>query len=78
MKVPGYISGGYSYKVHVVLKGGNELSWITSVDTQAELNADGEYYRKLTREWGYSEEIERVYATRYDCMAGPERVRMAA
>ena len=77
-KVPGYISGRYHYKVHVVLKGGKELTWITCVDTQEELNEDGDFYRKLTREWGYSEEVERVYATRYDCVRSPERVREAA
>ena len=66
--MPGYIRGHDGYRIHVVLKGGKELSWHTWAESQKALNEEGEFYRKLVREWGYSEEIDRVYATRYDCM----------
>ncbi len=77
-KVPGYIRGHHSYIFRMVLKGGKKFEWCTYVESQRELDKELVYYTRLVREWGWCEEIERVYATRYDCMTKPEGVRKVA
>jgi glycyl-tRNA synthetase beta subunit len=76
------------YEVTFKRKSTTYRMWLlptTFVDAENEKKAISEALVKLTKEgWNLVneealvEEVERVYETRYDCMAGPERVRQAA
>ncbi len=76
--VTGYKSGYWHYKVYIILKGGKKFEWETYIGDRSDLLADVSYWIKLIREWGWSEEVDRVYATRYDCIIGLERVQRVA
>ncbi len=78
LKLTGYKSGHYSYNLHFILKGGKTFDRAIWVDSRNELLKYARGCIEEIREWGWCEEIERVYATRYDCTARPERVRREA
>lgn len=75
MKVEGFVSGCHRYRLNIVLNTGQKLHCRVTACTQAELNYEAKW---LIEDRGYWEEVDRVYATRIDCMAAPERVRQAA
>jgi hypothetical protein len=75
MKVQGFISGCHRYRLHVVLQSGFKFCHTVFACTQAELDHEAKF---VIKDRGYWEEVERVYATRIDCPAVPERVRRAA
>ncbi len=68
----------FGYCLAAVFKDGREYYHHFYPSSQAELNADVKELLSDAREWGFCEEVERVYATRIDCMAVPEGVRRAA
>lgn len=74
-KVTGYIPGCRKYRLHIVLKTGEMRYTIFRVLTQAEFNSEA---KRIIRDRGFWEEVDRVYATRIDCKPVPGRARRAA
>ncbi len=75
MKVEGFIPGYHRYRLHVILKTGPNFRCRVIAGTQAELDYEAKF---LIKDRGYWEEVDRVYATRIDCMVAPEGVRLVA
>ena len=75
MKVEGFVSGCHKYRLHIVLQTGQTFTCRVIALTQRELDYEA---KVLIKARGYWEEVDRVYATRIDCITMPERVRRVA
>ncbi len=74
LTVEGFVSG-HRYRLHVVLQNGRKVYFRVFANTQAELDEEAKF---LIKDRGYWEEVDRVYATRIDCMPMSGRARRAA
>ena len=68
----------HDYILVIILKSGKDFGFSVYAESKAELLKEAKDRIELVRGWGWCEEIDRVYATRYDCISAPERVRQAA